>query len=120
MAWYGRDNRYRDYEHLDGGDGGGGGRVMGGGGRLLVVVLGLTGVLGLAALTAHSLHPGPPSGDRLELVVTSGGGWGRLGKLPPPHTPDPKWDPEPSQSVLGEFNYAAVSVDSIPCAKIGK
>ena len=43
-----------------------------------------------------------------------------LGKLPPPHTPDPKWDPEPSKSVLGRYNYAAVSVDSIPCAKIGK
>ena len=61
--------------------------------RILVVVLGLTG-------------------------LANSGGW--LGKLPPLHTPDPKWDPEPSQSVLGEFNYAAVSVDSIPCAKIGK
>ena len=51
------------------------------------------------------------------LDVTSGGGWG---KLPPPDTPDPKWDPEPSDSKLGLFDYAAVSVDSIPCAKVGK
>jgi len=59
------------------------------------------------------------------LQVTKGGGWsssrrGRLGHLPPPDTPDPKWDPEESDSELGLFDYAAVSVDSIPCAKIGK
>ena len=71
--------------------------------------------LSLGPLTLYS-----PSEERLELVLTTGGGWGSLGKLPPPHTPDPKWDPEPSQSVLGQFDYAAVSVDSIPCAKIGK
>ena len=55
--------------------------------------------------------------EQVEAVVTSGGGWARL---PPPHTPDPKWDPEPSQSELGRFNYAAVAVDSIPCSRIGK
>ena len=54
---------------------------------------------------------------KVELMMTSGGGWARL---PPPDTPDPKWDPEPSQSELGRFDYAAVSVDSIPCSKIGK
>jgi hypothetical protein len=58
------------------------------------------------------------------LDITSGGGWGgagqRVGGLPPPDTPDPKWDPEPSDSELGLFDYAAVSVDSIPCAGIGK
>lgn len=43
-----------------------------------------------------------------------------LGHLPPPNTPDPKVDPEPSPSKKGQFEYAAVSVDSIPCAKIGK
>ena len=55
-----------------------------------------------------------------------------LGHLPPPDTPDPKvilmvWfeifhqvDPGPSPSRLGVYQYAAVSVDSIPCAKIGK
>jgi len=43
-----------------------------------------------------------------------------LGKLPPPNTPDPKVDPEPSASIKGQYEYAAVSVDSIPCAKIGK
>ena len=59
---------------------------------------------------------------RLALEVTSSGGWGvgQLGHPPPPDTPDPKWDPEPSPSKLGLFDYAAVSVDSIPCAKIGK
>ena len=58
----------------------------------------------------------------LALEVTSSGGWvvGQLGHPPPPDTPDPKWDPEPSPSKLGLFDYAAVSVDSIPCAKIGK
>jgi len=40
--------------------------------------------------------------------------------LPPPDTPDPQVDPPPSESKLGKFEYAAVSVDSIPCAKIGK
>jgi len=44
----------------------------------------------------------------------------KLGKLPPPDTPDPKVDPGPSESRLGKYEYAAVSVDSIPCAKIGK
>jgi hypothetical protein len=53
-----------------------------------------------------------------------------LGHLPPPDTPDPKVtvpaaaslqvDPGPSPSRLGRYQYAAVSVDSIPCAKIGK
>ena len=59
---------------------------------------------------------------RLALEVTSSGGWGvgQVGHPPPPDTPDPKWDPEPSPSKLGLFDYAAVSVDSIPCAKIGK
>ena len=62
--------------------------------------------------------------DKMTPVVemTQAGGWGRhrLGKLPPPNTPDPKWDPEPSDSDLGLFDYAAISVDSIPCATIGK
>jgi len=40
--------------------------------------------------------------------------------LPPPDTPDPQVDPEPSESEMGVFEYAAVSVDSIPCAKVGK
>ena len=59
---------------------------------------------------------------RMALEVTSSGGWGlgQVGHPPPPDTPDPKWDPEPSPSKLGLFDYAAVSVDSIPCAKIGK
>ena len=56
----------------------------------------------------------------LPVIEHSGGGWGRLGHLPPPDTPDPKVDPEPSSSLLGKYEYAAVSVDSIPCAKIGK
>jgi len=43
-----------------------------------------------------------------------------VGGLPPPDTPDPQVDPEPSASVLGKFEYAAVSVDSIPCATVGK
>ena len=56
-----------------------------------------------------------------------------FGHLPPPDTPDPKvratkqlnfkWfqvDPGPSGSRMGVYQYAAVSVDSIPCAKIGK
>jgi len=43
-----------------------------------------------------------------------------LGHLPPPDTPDPKVDPGPSGSRMGVYQYAAVSVDSIPCAKIGK
>lgn len=43
-----------------------------------------------------------------------------LGHLPPPDTPDPKVDPPASPSRLGRYQYAAVSVDSIPCAKIGK
>jgi len=44
----------------------------------------------------------------------------RVKGLPPPDTPDPQVDPEPSESELGLFEYAAVSVDSIPCAKVGK
>jgi len=40
--------------------------------------------------------------------------------LPPPDTPDPQVDPPPSESDMGVFDYAAVSVDSIPCATIGK
>lgn len=56
----------------------------------------------------------------LPVVEYSGGGWSKLGGLPPPDTPDPKVDPEPSSSKMGDFEYAAVSVDSIPCASIGK
>jgi len=43
-----------------------------------------------------------------------------LGSLPPLHTPDPKVDPEPSPSKIGEYEYAAVAVDSIPCSTVGK
>ena len=43
----------------------------------LTLLVGL-GLVSLGVLTAQSLHS-------------------PLGRLPPPHTPDPKWDPEPSQ-----------------------
>ena len=56
----------------------------------------------------------------IPIIEQSSGGWSRLGHLPPPDTPDPKVDPEPSTSRMGKYAYAAVSVDSIPCAKIGK
>lgn len=56
----------------------------------------------------------------LPVIEQSSGGWSRLGHLPPPDTPDPKVDPGPSPSLMGSYEYAAVSVDSIPCAKIGK
>jgi len=48
-----------------------------------------------------------------------GGGFSVRG-LPPPNTPDPQVDPPPSESVMGRYEYAAVSVDSIPCATVGK
>ena len=33
----------------------------------------------------------------------------------------PQWNPDPSDSaVLGLYDFAAVSVDSKPCAKVGK
>ena len=101
------------YEEIGGERAGGGGegrRVW----RLVVTLLSLLVVLGLLAFTILSLTSHQ---DRVVLRMTSGGGWARL---PPPHTPDPKWDPEPSPSELGRFDYAAVSVDSIPCSKIGK
>ena len=104
----------------------------------LVGVLGLASILGLSAMTYRSLNPqetvvvipvlNVDEAEEMKIVpvldITSGGGWGgagqRVGGLPPPDTPDPKWDPEPSDSELGLFDYAAVSVDSIPCAGIGK
>ena len=82
--------------------------------------LSLLVVLGLLTLTVLSLTSGLTEDAVVEVRLTSGGGWGRLGRLVPPDTPDPKWDPEPSQSELGRFDYAAVSVDSIPCSRIGK
>ena len=96
MAW-----DYGAYDQIGGERRTGGGVLV----SVLSVLLGL-GLLSLGALIALSLLPSSEGGS--------------LGKLPPPHTPDPKWDPEPSQSLLGEYSYAAVSVDSIPCAKIGK
>ena len=105
----------------------------------LVGVLGLASILGLSAMTYRSLFATQETvvvipvlnvdeAEEMKIVpvldITSGGGWGRAGRrvggLPPPDTPDPKWDPEPSDSELGLFDYAAVSVDSIPCAKVGK
>ena len=105
----------------------------------LVGVLGLASILGLSAMTYRSLFATQETvvvipvldveeAEELKIIpvldITSGGGWGRkghrVGGLPPPNTPDSKWDPEPSDSELGLFDYAAVSVDSIPCAKIGK
>ena len=105
----------------------------------LVGVLGLVSILGLSAITYRSLFASQETvvvipvlnvqeAEEMKMVpvldITTGGGWGRkapsVGGLPPPDTPDPKWDPEPSESELGLFDYAAVSVDSIPCAKIGK
>ena len=70
-----------------------------------------------------TLTPVVTDDDMTPVVeITQSGGWSghSLGKLPPPNTPDPKWDPEASDSELGVFDYAAISVDSIPCAKIGK
>ena len=32
----------------------------------------------------------------------------------------PQENPDPSESILGLYDYAAVAVDSKPCAKIGK
>ena len=97
---------------------------------IMVSVLCFTSIISIMALTYRSLRSAeviivPESEMKPVLVMTEGGGWSRsgqpgLGKLPPPNTPDPKWDPEPSDSDLGLFDYAAVSVDSIPCAKIGK
>ena len=85
---------------------------------MVVMVVSLVTVLGLLTFTVISLTSRLLTEDAVvEVVLTSGGGWARL---PPPHTPDPKWDPEPSQSELGRFNYAAVAVDSIPCSRIGK
>jgi gamma-glutamyltranspeptidase/glutathione hydrolase/leukotriene-C4 hydrolase len=55
-----------------------------------------------------------PSTNRDEVIGFS------LKGLPPPDTPDPQVDPPPSESRMGKYEYAAVSVDSIPCAKIGK
>ena len=105
----------------------------------LVGVLGLVSILGLSAITYKSLFASQETvvvipvlnmeaAEEMKMVpvldITTGGGWGHqapsVGGLPPPDTPDPKWDPEPSDSELGLFDYAAVSVDSIPCAKIGK
>ena len=98
----------------------------------LVGVLSLASILFLSAITYRSLFCARETvvvipvlntaeTEDMKLLpildVTSGGGWS---KLPPPDTPDPKWDPEPSDSKLGLFDYAAVSVDSIPCAKVGK
>ena len=105
------------YQEIGGkteGGGGGGGRAVG---RLVVTVLSLVVVLGLLAFTVLSLSSGLAREDEVVVLMTSGGGWAGL---PPPHTPDPKWDPKPSQSQLGRFDYAAVAVDSIPCSKIGK
>ena len=101
---------------------------------VMVTLLCLTSILGIIAMTYRSFTEPEviviPINDIEKdmtpvLEITKGGGWsrhsqGRLGKLPPPITPDPKWDPEASDSELGLFDYAAVSVDSIPCAKIGK
>ena len=105
----------------------------------LVGVLGLASILGVSAMTYRSLFTSQETVviipvlnveevEEMKMVpvldITSGRGWGRkvphVGGLPPPDTPDPKWDPQPSESELGLFDYAAVSVDSIPCAKIGK
>ena len=105
----------------------------------MVGVLGLASILGVSAMTYRSLFTSQETVviipvlnveevEEMKMVpvldITSGRGWGRkgprVGGLPPPDTPDPKWDPEPSESELGLFDYAAVSVDSIPCAKIGK
>ena len=105
----------------------------------LLGVLGLTTILGFSAMTYRSLFANQETvvvipvldgkeSEEMKMIpvldITSGGGWAgkapRVGGLPPPNTPDPKWDPEPSDSELGLFDYAAVSVDSIPCAKIGK
>ena len=114
------------YQEIGGGGGDGGGAGGGGGGgggvlwRLVVTGLSLLVVLGLLTLTVLSLTSGLTEDAVVEVRLTSGGGWGRLGRLVPPDTPDPKWDPEPSQSKLGRFDYAAVSVDSIPCSTIGK
>jgi len=55
-----------------------------------------------------------PSNGNDEVVGFS------LKGLPPPDTPDPQVDPPPSESRMGAYEYAAVSVDSIPCATIGK
>ena len=89
---------------------------------------------GLVATICISLRPAPqpnmfevvipeqlkPLPEFVPVIDHSSGGWGRLGHLPPPDTPDPKVDPGPSPSLMGKYEYAAVSVDSIPCAKIGK
>ena len=104
---------------------------------VMVSLLCFTSVLGIIAMTYRSfnspnmivipIHELDKKQVSMKPVldITEGGGWSQsgskqLGKLPPPNTPDPKWDPEPSDSELGLFDYAAVSVDSIPCAKIGK
>lgn len=89
---------------------------------------------GLVATICLSLHPAPEPHlfeivlpeqiksvpEFVPVIEHSSGGWSRLGHLPPPDTPDPKVDPGPSPSLMGQYGYAAVSVDSIPCAKIGK
>ena len=87
---------------------------------------GLVATICLSLRPAHTPHvyqiviPEEILTQFLPVIEHSSGGWSRLGHLPPPDTPDPKVDPEPSESKMGKFDYAAVSVDSIPCAKIGK
>jgi len=56
---------------------------------------------------------------QVEYPGAPGGGFSVRG-LPPPNTPDPQVDPPPSESLMGRYEYAAVSVDSIPCATVGK
>eukprot|EP00092_Neocalanus_flemingeri_P032577 GFUD01035433.1.p1 GENE.GFUD01035433.1~~GFUD01035433.1.p1 ORF type:complete len:688 (+),score=179.86 GFUD01035433.1:54-2066(+) len=108
-------------------------------GQVLTILITCLCLAGLVATICLSLRPALATHmyqivlpERLEtipeqlytefvpVIEHSSGGWSRLGHLPPPDTPDPKVDPEPSESKLGSYEYAAVSVDSIPCAKIGK
>ena len=96
---------------------------------ILIIGLCLAGLVATICLSLHPAHtphmyqiviPEEILTQFLPVIEHSSGGWSRLGHLPPPDTPDPKVDPEPSESIMGKFDYAAVSVDSIPCAKIGK
>jgi len=91
-------------------------------GHLLTIVLTILGLTGLVScifitlkeenISSHEYEIHQPSLIKLQQST--------FGRLPPPDTPDPKVDPGPSDSLLGKFEYGAVSVDSIPCATIGK